>query len=166
MIKSIQENLENNLINLKKFKNQNKLKIKDIIWYCINNLFFYSLIPSSKLRVIILRIFGAQIGDGVIIKPYVKIKNPSKLEIGNYSWIGEGVWIDNISKISIGDNTCISQGVYLCSGSHNFYKEEFDLIEKPILIGSNCWIAAKNSIPPGTIIKDNSFIKFNSFYKN
>ena len=72
---------------------------------------------------------------------------------------------NNISKIYIGSNTCISQGVYLCSGSHDFRRETFDLIEKEIHIGNHCWISAMNFIPPGTKISDNTFVKFNKFNK-
>lgn len=154
------------MIKLSKYKKKLKKNIiKESIWYIFNNLFFNSFLPFSSFKIVILKLFGAKIGKGVIIKPYVKIKRPWKLNIGNYTWIGEGVWVDNISKIYIGSNTCISQGVYLCSGSHDFRRETFDLIEKEIHIGNHCWISAMNFIPPGTKISDNTFVKFNKFNK-
>ena len=70
--------------------------------------------------------FGAKIGNGVILKPKIFIKFPWKLEIGNNTWIGEKVWIDNIETVSIGDDCCVSQGVYFCTGNHDFKKETFD----------------------------------------
>ena len=82
--------------------------------------------------------------------------------IGDNCWIGEEVWIDNISRVTIGSNTCISQGVYICTGSHDFYDDEFRLLIADIEIGSSCWIAAKSLIGPGVKIKDDSFIKFGS----
>jgi putative colanic acid biosynthesis acetyltransferase WcaF len=152
-------------MNLKKFKKKSTHDtyfLKFFFWYVFSALFFNSFIPGSKIRVFILKLFGCRIGKNIIIKPYVKIKYPWKLIIGDYCWIGEEVWIDNISRVTIGSNTCISQGVYICTGSHDFYDDEFRLLIADIEIGSSCWIAAKSLIGPGVKIKDDSFIKFGS----
>jgi putative colanic acid biosynthesis acetyltransferase WcaF len=152
-------------INLSKFKKKKLSKesnLKFFFWYLIDNFIVNSFIPGSTFRVLILRFFGAKIGKNVIIKPYVKIKFPWKLKIGDNSWIGEKVWIDNLDNVSIGDNSCISQGVYMCTGNHNFRIETFDLSTREIQIGNNCWIAAKTIIKPGTIIQDKTFVKIGS----
>jgi putative colanic acid biosynthesis acetyltransferase WcaF len=152
-------------MNLNKFKNKsthNTYFLKYFLWYITSSLFFNSSIPGSKIRSILLKLFGSNIGKNIVIKPNVKIKYPWKLTVGEDAWIGENVWIDNISKVSIGANTCISQGVYVCSGSHDFYDEEFSLLMQEVEIGSNCWIAAKSLIGPGVKIEDGSFIKFGS----
>ena len=102
MSKKVDLNSYNNF----RYKPGNKLKI--IAWYWINELVFKNtLIPFSKLRVILLRFFGANIGVGVTIKPGVNVKYPWFLEIGNHCWIGEDVWIDNLAKVTIEDNVCI-----------------------------------------------------------
>ena len=139
--------------------------LKISIWYLINNIIIYSFFPSSKLRVYFLKVFGASIGENVIIHPYTNIKYPWKLEIGNNCWIGARVWIDNISKVKIGNNCCISQEVYFCTGNHNYKKKEFDLISEPIDIEDNCWIGAKSILCPGVKIKSNTFIKINTVVK-
>ena len=75
-------------------------KLKILLWYFTNAIFFLNpFIPFSKLKISLLRLFGAKIGKGVFIKPRVNIKYPWKLEIGNYCWIGENVWIDNLEII-------------------------------------------------------------------
>jgi putative colanic acid biosynthesis acetyltransferase WcaF len=152
-------------MNLNKFKNKsthNTYFLKYFLWYITSSLFFNSSIPGSKIRSILLKLFGSNIGKNIVIKPNVKIKYPWKLTVGEDAWIGENVWIDNISKVSIGANTCISQGVYVCSGSHDFYDEEFSLLMQEVEIGSNCWIAAKSLIGPGVKIENGSFVKFGS----
>ena len=106
-------------------------------------------LPGSRLRIVILRIFGACIGSGVVIKPHVKVKFPWRLSIGANSWIGEGVWIDNLAEVKIGSNACISQGAYLCTGSHNWAVPTFDLVVRPIEIGDEVWICANTSVGPG-----------------
>ena len=152
-------------MQLKRFKNKythNTFFLKYFLWYVISALFFNSPIPGSKIRCLLLKLFGTNLGNNIIIKPNVKIKYPWKLTIGEDTWIGENVWIDNISKVSIGANTCISQGVYVCSGSHDFYNEEFCLLMQEVEIGSNCWIAAKSLIGPGVKIENGIFVKFGS----
>lgn len=101
-----------------------------------------SWLPGSTWRVWLLRRFGATVGQGVVIKPHVRVKFPWRLRIGNHSWIGESVWIDNLAEVSIGNTCCISQGAYLCTGSHRWDKEAFDLETRPILIEDHCWVGA------------------------
>ena len=71
-----------------------------------------------------------------------------KLEIGDHSWIGEDVWIDNLDQVSIGDHCCISQGAYLCTGSHRWDLDTFDLQTGPIVIADRCWVGAMTKIAP------------------
>ena len=156
------------MINLEKFKKSNiygeKSFITNLVWYFINNIFFNSFIPGSKIRIFLLRLFGSNIGKNVYLKPKINIKFPWKLRIGENSWIGEKVWIDNISEIDIGKNCCISQGVYLCTGNHDFKKESFDLISEKIIIEDSVWVGAKSIIGRGSKISYGKFIKLGSIH--
>jgi len=110
-------------------------KIKMLIWYFVNVVFFINpLNPISGLKVLLLKMFGAKVGRGVVIKPNVNIKYPWLLEIGDYTWIGERVWIDNLASVKIGKNCCLSQGSMLLCGNHNYKKPTFDLIVKGIIL--------------------------------
>ena len=125
-------------------------KLKQVLWYFISIIFVQnSVISSSAIRVFFLRIFGANIGKGVVIKPSVKIKFPWKLTIGAHSWIGEGVWIDNLDEVSIGKSVCISQGAFIFTGNHDYKKISFDLITSPIIIEDGVWIGAFAVVCPG-----------------
>ena len=155
------------MIDLAKFENKNLYtNTKSHLWYIVNYLILNSFFPFSNIKVFILRLFGAQIGNNVIIKPYVKVKYPWNLKIGDNSWIGEEVWIDNLEEVLIDENCCISQGVYLCTGSHNFKSEKFDLIREKILIKRSSWIGAKAVICPGVTVEECSFIKAGEIVKN
>lgn len=125
-------------------------RLKSIVWYFLNVLFFVShIVPFSGLKIWLLRLFGAKVGCGVVIKPGVNIKYPWKLVIGDYCWIGEDVWIDNLEQVMIGSNVCISQGAMLLTGNHNYKKSSFDLIVKPISLEDGVWIGAKSVVCPG-----------------
>ena len=47
--------------------------------------------PFSGVRRTLLLLFGARVGEGVVIKPGVRVKNPWFLHIGDDTWIGEDV---------------------------------------------------------------------------
>jgi len=129
------------------------------VWYFINALFLQNpLNPSSKLKVFILKMFGAKIGLGVVLKPSINIKYPWNLEIGDYSWIGEGAWLDSLGKIKIGQHCCLSQGVYFCTGNHDWTDPAFGLIVKPITVEDGAWVGARATVLPGVTIGSRSVL--------
>lgn len=133
--------------------------LKRILWYYTNLVFFKSgWFPFYGLKVFLLRQFGATIGNGVLIKPFVNIKYPWFLKIGDNVWIGEDVWIDNLAEVTIGNNVCISQGALLLTGSHDYKSIAFDLIVKAITIEDGVWLCAKSIICGGVTCKQNSII--------
>lgn len=134
-----------------------------LIWYFINHLFFNSyFFPFNKLKIYLLRIFGASIGTGVLIKPKVNIKYPWKLKLGNYVWIGESVWIDNLDEVIIGNNVTLSQGSLLISGSHNYKRSGFDLLIDRITLEDGVWIAARSVVSSGVTCRSHSVLLLNS----
>lgn len=138
-------------------------KIKILIWYFINVLFLINpLNPISGLKVFLLRLFGAKMGKGIVIKPNVNIKYPWLLEVGDYTWIGEKVWIDNLAKVTIGKNCCLSQGSMLLCGNHNYKKSTFDLIVKPITLEDGAWVGALSVVCPGVTLKSHAILTVQS----
>lgn len=137
--------------------------VKRGLWFCFNAAFLINPFnPFSGLRKMVLRMFGAKIGKGVVIKPSVNIKYPWNLTIGNQVWIGENVWIDNLGKISIGDNCCLSQGAFLLCGNHNYKKSTFDLVVKDITLEEGVWIGAKSVVCPGVVCHSHSVLSVGS----
>jgi putative colanic acid biosynthesis acetyltransferase WcaF len=109
-------------------------------------------LPSSAVRVWLLRRFGARVGRGCVIKPGVRVKYPWRLRMGDYCWLGEDCWIDNLAPVGLGDNVCISQGAYLCTGNHRWDDPRFALIVQPIRLGSGAWAGAKSVLCPGVSV--------------
>ena len=138
-------------------------KFKILLWMLVNGFLvrpFWNI--SSRLKVKILRLFGAKIGTGVIIKPKVNIKYPWKLKVGNHCWIGEEVWIDNLDQVTLEDNVCISQGAFLECGNHNYKKPSFDLIVQPITLKEGSWVGAKSCVAPGVTLKTHAILTMGS----
>lgn len=150
----------------KKFEKQNfdagASAFKIVIWYFTSMLFFRSgLVPFSIILVAILRLFGAKIGADTRIKPYVNIKYPWKLQVGDHSWISE-CHIENLSNVHIGKNVCLSQGCMILTGNHDFTKTGFDLITKDIILEDGVWIGARAIICPGVTARSHSVLTVNS----
>jgi putative colanic acid biosynthesis acetyltransferase WcaF len=135
------------------FRGKNGLIVQ--IWWLV---YFFLFKPSPQImygwRRFLLRIFGAKIGKKVIIRPSCQVTYPWKLEIGDYSWIGDDVILYTLGEIKIGNNTIISQRSYLCTGSHDYTKTNFPIFAKQICIHDSCWLAADVFVAPGVQIVD------------
>lgn len=132
---------------------------KELLWRMLQQGFFnVEWIKAFGLKRRILRGFGAKIEAGVVVKPKAKITFPWKLKVGVNSWIGEETWLLNLDHITIGSNVCISQRSFLCTGSHDWSKDAFDLITKPIIIEDGVWICADVFIGPGVSVGENSVV--------
>lgn len=136
---------------------------KEALWVATRCLFFQNPLPwPSELRVALLRAFGAQIGQRVVIRANVNISHPWRLEMGDHVWIGEDVGILSLARVTIGSNVCISQRAYLCTGSHDFRREDFKLKVAPITVRDGSWIAAMAFIAPGVEIGSGSVVSAGS----
>jgi putative colanic acid biosynthesis acetyltransferase WcaF len=106
---------------------------------------------SSRIRVGVLKGFGADIGRGVVFRPRTRVKFPWKLHIGDDCWIGEGVWFHNQDHIRIGNDVVVSQETFLSTGSHA-HRRDMALLTRPIMIEDGAWIASRCVILGGTSI--------------
>jgi putative colanic acid biosynthesis acetyltransferase WcaF len=127
-------------------------------WFAAMNLVFSPWWVPPKLRVTILRAFGATIGDNVLIRHRVRVLWPWKLRIGDNSWIGEGAWLLNLEFIDIGNDVCISQEAMLCAGGHDHYAAGFDFLNGPITIHDGAWVAARAIVLAGTVLGIDSVV--------
>jgi putative colanic acid biosynthesis acetyltransferase WcaF len=137
--------------------------IKVVVWYLINYTVFNSFIPwPYSFKNLLLKLFGAKMGKGIVIKPRVRIKNPWRLTIGDNCWIGESVWIDNLEYVSIGNNVSISQGALLLTGNHDYTISNFPYRLGKITIEDGVWIGARTVVCPGITCKSHSILTVNS----
>jgi putative colanic acid biosynthesis acetyltransferase WcaF len=128
-------------------------RLIEALWFfCGAPLVRLQLLPFSPIRRLILRCFGARLGQNVILNHGINVKFPWLLSIGDHSWIGEEVWIDNLAEVKIGANVCVSQGSYLCTGNHDWSDQSFGLQVLPIVIDDGSWVGARAMICPGVRI--------------
>lgn len=141
-----------------RYKHQKSLLIQ-FAWYYASLLVFESAwFPFYRFKIRLLRLFGAQIGHGLVLKPKVYIKYPWMLEVGSDVWIGEGVRIDNLAKIKIGSDVCISQNAFLLTGNHDYRSDCFDLMIGSITVEDEVWVGAAVVVCPNTTLKKGTVV--------
>lgn len=106
---------------------------------------------SSNIRIRVLRLFGANIGEGVIMRPRLRVKFPWKLSVGARTWLGEGVWLHNQDRVSIGRDVVVSQDSFLTTGTHAF-RSDMALETRPIVIEDGAWITSRCVVLAGSRI--------------
>ena len=128
-------------------------------WWLVQMLFFKNS-PQFMYgwRRFLLRCFGAEIGKKVMIRPSAHIQFPWRLNIGDYSWVGDQVVLYNLDKIQIGSHAVISQRSYLCTGSHHHQHTNFSIYTQPIIIQNQCWLAADVFVAPGVNIGEGTVV--------
>lgn len=106
---------------------------------------------SSALRTHALRLFGAHIGDGVLLRPGLRVRFPWKLRIGDSSWIGEDVWLHNQDELTIGRDVVVSQQTFVTTGTHAF-RDDMALTTRPVTIEDGAWVTARCTVLAGSRI--------------
>lgn len=137
-------------------------RLTEALWFALSGVVFSSWLPGSGWRRSLLRLFGAEVGKKVVLKPRLRVKFPWRLKIGDYSWIGENVWIDNLAPVTIGSHACLSQGAYLCTGSHDWTRDSFDLITRSIEVQDHAWVGAQAVLAPGAILAEGAVLSMAS----
>lgn len=130
-----------------------------LLWWLLQAVIF-PLTPHAlhAPRCFLLRLFGAKIGQGVVIRPTARFTYPWKVTIGDYSWVGDDVVFYSLDQITIAEHCVISQKTYLCTGSHDLTDPAFHLITAPIVVGTGAWIATDCFVAPGVEIGANTVV--------
>ena len=133
------------------FRGRSKIYVQ-LWWVVQSTLFAMSLQMMYGWRAWLLRLFGAKIGKGAIIRPSVKITYPWKLTIGDHCHIGDEVNLYTLGEIEIGNCAVVSQRSYICTGSHDYTRPTFDIFAKKIVIETEAWVAMDVFVAPGVTI--------------
>lgn len=133
------------------------------LWWIVQaTLFRCTPTVMNGWRIFLLRAFGAKIGKGVRIRASARILFPWKLTIGDYSWIGNGADINNWAPLHIGRSVCISQHAFISTGSHSIWTPGFDIVEGPIRIEDEVWIAVRAIVMPGVTLRRGTILSVGS----
>ena len=135
-------------------------KLRRLLWN-ITCFFFFRPFAGPLLwrwRNLVLRVFGAKIGEGCRISSSTIIWAPWNLELGKYVCLGPKSQIYTANKIVVGDKVTISQGAYLCGASHDIAYLNKPLITSPIKIDSFAWVCADAFVGMGVTIGEGAVV--------
>ena len=124
-----------------------------LLWQTVQaTLFGLSPQPLYGWRRWLLRLFGAEVGRGVLVRQSARVTYPWKVSLGDHCWIGDHAEVYSLGPIRIGAHAVVSQRSYLCAGTHDAGDIAFPLVAKPIVVEREVWIAADCFIAPGVTI--------------
>lgn len=133
-------------------------RVAQATWFVVQNLIFSKWWLPARLRVWLLRLFGARVGTGVYIRHDVTVHWPWNLVVGDSVWIGQGAWLLNLVPIEISKNVCISQNAIICTGGHDPRDPSFAYRNAPIYLDEGAWIGMGAMLLPGCHVGRNTVI--------
>lgn len=145
-------------------KYQNKLGRKHQIVRLVFNIvwaLFARPLPrriGNSWKILILRMFGAQVSKKAVVYSTAKIYYPANLIMEEYACLASNVDCYNVDLITVGKGATVSQGAYLCTAGHNVYSNQHELITAPITIKEGAWIAADAFIGMGITIGEGAVV--------
>jgi putative colanic acid biosynthesis acetyltransferase WcaF len=130
-----------------------------LVWHVIwLTMFRPSPAPLHAWRCWLLRRFGARIAPFCHVYSDVEIWAPWNLQMAAHSCLGRRVICYSMAPVILGERVVVSQGVHLCTGSHDYESDNFQLFARPIQIGSDAWICTEAFLAPGVSIGNGAVI--------
>lgn len=123
-----------------------------VLWGLLWPLFRLSPRPFWGWRRMLLRAFGARVGQQAHVYPTVRITIPWNLTLGVSCAVGERAILYALGPIAVGDRATISQGAHLCAGTHDWRAPTMPLLKPAIRIGADAWICADAFVGPGVTV--------------
>lgn len=118
-------------------------------------LFFLRIIgwiPIHTLRVLAYKLDGVKIGKNAHIHMGTQFFNPSKIEVGEGTIIGQNAFLDGRDKLVIGKHVDIASDVLIYNSEHDINSDSFAPIHAPVEIGDYVFIGPRAIILPGVKI--------------
>lgn len=134
-------------------------RLVEALWVLTRCFFFTTSLPwpnGAKRRL--LRLFGAKVGAGVVIRPGVYVHFPWKLAVGNHCWIGDSCRLLNIAPITFEDHVALAHEVYLAAGGHDVRSATMAAKHAPIHVKSGSWIASRAFVGPGVTVHERTVV--------
>jgi putative colanic acid biosynthesis acetyltransferase WcaF len=138
-------------------------RVTRVLWkVCVSLLYRPSPRVAHKFRVLLLRLFGAEVDWNARPYPKCKIWLPSNLKMGAYSCLADDVDCYNVAPVVLEPWSTVSQYSFLCSAGHDINDASFPLLSKPIHVGFRAWVAARSYLGPGANISEGAVVGANA----
>ena len=150
----------NPTIDLTRNRNRNGNKFRRLLWEIVWPMLTF-LTPRwafNGFRRWIIRVFGGEIGAGVMFPRTARVWQPWRLKIGAHSWIGCSVNLYSVDDIFIGSHAVVSEGAFICTASHDISSASFELKTAPVRICDRAWVCALAIVLPGVTVGEGAVV--------
>ncbi|MEV0899521.1 sugar O-acetyltransferase [Actinoplanes sp. NPDC049802] len=115
--------------------------------------------PTERRRI--LEELLGEIGDGVEIRPPLRVDYGTHIRIGARTFANYGLIALDVAPITIGEDVQIGTNVQLLTPTHPVdpqpRRDKWEAAE-PIVIGDNVWLGSGAIVLPGVTIGDNTVV--------
>lgn len=134
-------------------------RIKTAIWVLVCMVLFRPTPkPCNPWRLLLLKLFGAEIHGTPFVDASCDIKYPWHLTLHDRACIGPRADIYNLGRITLREGCTVAQQVYLCTGTHDLEDIHLPLVTAPIEIGANAFVGVRALVMPGVTIGEGAVV--------
>ncbi len=147
-------------------------KLRRVLWNVVAAVLFrpFATVVFSKWRVLLLRLFGADVAWDAQVYASAKVWAPWRLRMGRRACLGPDVICYNPDWVVVEDDAVVSQYAYLCTAGHDVDKPNkagLSLVTAPILLRRQSWVAARAYVGMGVEVGEGAIVGATaSVYKN
>lgn len=109
-------------------------------------------------RILVLRIFGADVAWSASVSSSARIWSPANLKMAPNAGIGDVVVCYNQGVIALGERATVSHFAHLVSGTHAIDDASFQLIVRPCFVGADAVVDSGAFVGPGVRIGDGAVL--------
>jgi len=109
-------------------------------------------LPSNRVRCLLWRGLGAQIGQHSSIHRNCRFYRPSQVQVGDHCVILRETLLDGRKGLTLSHNVNISEGVLIFTLHHDMRSPTFEASGGPVHIGDHVFIGARAIILPGVTV--------------
>ncbi len=113
---------------------------------------------AHRFRRSLLRFFGAQVHPKAKIRRSVRIGCPWNLSLGELAIVGDHAVLDCTRPISLGARSVVSQLAVLTTQMRDADADGHPVIDAPIQIKDDAWVAADTLVLPGSVVSEGTVI--------
>jgi maltose O-acetyltransferase len=135
-------------------------RLERAVWNVVVNGIGASVFFPRRLRPVVLRLLGAQVGRRVHVSRSVTILS-NRLVLGDRVYLNTGTVLDNKAQLVIGDDVALAPGALITTAGHDLTdprRRQGAVTALPTTVGRGTWIGARAVVLPGVTIGEGCVI--------
>jgi putative colanic acid biosynthesis acetyltransferase WcaF len=108
--------------------------------------------PLNPWRLMVLRLFGAEIRGTPFVHQRARIAQPWNLVLHHRACLGDRAAAYSLDRIVLHAGATVAQEACLCAGTHDFTQPHLPLQTAPIVVGRDAFVGARAFVLPGVTL--------------